>query len=180
MLQEAVAAGATSAVVHASARAELETPGTMSVERCSSAAEQMLHPLEELGHPRARLALAGAAQLLQQLALARGEVRGHLHDHLVDRVAAAAAAHEDLVRPDVQNHVEVACGPVLEPALALAAQAELVAVLHPGRDRDLEQALAGDAALAAARGARVADDPALAVAVRARARHREEALGEAH
>src|SRR6476661_6043834 len=115
MLQEAVAAGATSAVVHASARAELETPGTMSVERCSSAAEQMLHPLEELGHPRARLALAGAAQLLQQLALARGEVRGHLHDHLVDRVAAAAAAqvrhalaleHEPLARLGARGDLE--------------------------------------------------------------------------
>src|SRR5262245_62592049 len=37
-----------------------------------STAEQMLHPLEELGDARARLALAAAAQLLEQLALASG------------------------------------------------------------------------------------------------------------
>src|SRR4029077_8019117 len=97
---------------------------------------------------------------------------------LADQVRAVA--HEDLVRADVEHHVNSAGGPAEEPARAFAAEPHLVAVLDPGRDGDLEQALAGDAALAPAGGAGVPDDAPLPVALGARTSHRQEALREAH
>src|SRR5262249_44904649 len=57
---------------------------------------------------------------------------------------------------------------------------ELIAVLHPWGNRDLEEPLLALASLAAAGLARVAVDASLAVAGRTRAGHGEKALGEAH
>src|SRR6185503_17864769 len=91
-----------------------------------------------------------------------------------------ALSHEDLVRLDVKDHVEVTRGSSEEAAFSLAAEAELIAVFHAGRDGDLEQPLPSNARLAAAVLARRAVDLTLAAALGAGAGHGEKALGEAH
>ena len=55
-------------------------------------------------------------------------------------------------------------GPPRGPGLALALERDALAVVDPGRDRDLERSLLADAPVAVARGARRGDDPSLAVA----------------
>src|SRR5581483_6928461 len=81
---------------------------------------------------------------------------------------------------DVQHHVEVAARPAIEPRLALAREAQPGAGLDARRDRDLERPLLLDATVAMAALARVVDDRAAAAALRAGARHGEEALLEPH
>src|SRR5262245_39305460 len=87
-------------------------------------------------------------------------------------------AHEDVVGPHVDDDVEVARRPTQLSALALAGEAQLVAILHAGRDRDLEQLLAALASGAVACLARMAIEAALASTRRTRAGHREESLRE--
>src|SRR5439155_4989673 len=88
------------------------------------------------------------------------------HGKLVDDVLAAA--HQLRVRLDSKAQVEVAAGAAAGADLALTGQAQRHVVVDAGRDGDLDHAPLLDATLAAAMGARIVDDVALAAAVRAR------------
>src|SRR6185436_5410503 len=126
-----------------------------------------------------RHALAAQAELLAGLGARRhAELRPaaeHGHFHLVAEGGlgegewqlaeeVGALSHEDLVRLDVKDHVEVTRGSSEAAAFSLAAEAELIAVFHAGRDGDLEQPLPSNARLAAAVLARRAVDLTLAAA----------------
>src|SRR5690606_20673732 len=104
--------------------------------------------------------------------------RRHRDRRLAEQVGAIAL--EQLVRPDRQEDVEVARRAAAIAGLALAGEPDAGAVLDAGRDVDRKRALLGDAALAGALGARVGDDLAAALALRAGALDREEALRGAH
>ena len=62
------------------------------------------------------------------------------------------------VRRHVDHHVEVAGRPAARPGLALAGEADLVAVIDAGGDRHAERPLALDPPVAPARTARLLDD----------------------
>src|SRR5699024_3152827 len=82
----------------------------------------------------------------------------------------------DLVLVDLHGHVQVAGRRAAEPGLALAREADALAVLHPGGDADVDRALAVADPRAAARGARVVDDGPGAATRAARFGERECAL----
>src|SRR5947199_217192 len=111
-----------------------------------SASERLAHGVEEPLPHLSRLALA-ATQLLVHAALLMAQVGRHHHSDDADLIAAPAAAGADL---------------------ALTGQAQRHVVVDAGRDGDLHHAPLLDATLAAAMGARIVDDVALAAAVRAR------------
>ena len=93
---------------------------------------------------------------------------------------SAPSRWKKAMRLDRQEDVEVARRTAAQARLALAGEADAGAVLDARRNVDRERALAGDAARAAAVGARIVDDLAAPVAVRAGALDREEALRRAH
>ncbi len=87
-----------------------------------------------------------------------------------------AVALEDPVRRHRDEDVEIARRRAAHPALALAGEPDAGAVLDPRRNVDRERLFAPHPALAAAALARLFDDPAGALAARAGALDREEAL----
>src|SRR6185437_7177704 len=104
---------------------------------------------------------------------AEGGLR-HAQRHAHQQVGAVAL--EDGVRADADMHVEITGRRALATRLALAGEPDARAVLHPGRDCDLQRALALHRAGAVADAAGVADDAAGAAAGRAGAFDEEEAL----
>ncbi len=98
--------------------------------------------------------------------------------HLAVQVVAIALKHP--VRPEMDDDVEVAGRSAVHAGLALAGEANAIALVHAGRNLDREGLVALDAPGAAARGAGVGHHLARAVAGRARLLDREEALREAH
>src|ERR1017187_8814992 len=91
-------------------------------------------------------------------------------------VQVVFVALEERVILHLEEHVEIAGRAAVTARLAFAGQAEAVAVIHPGRDVDLELALHLAVTVALTFGARVADDLAASVARAARAANRQEAL----
>ena len=104
--------------------------------------------------------------------------RGHRDRHLAVEVGAVAL--EELVRLDRQEDVEIAGRAAAQAGLALVGEADAGAVLDAGRDVDRQRLLLGDAALAGAFRAWILDGLAAAMALRAGALDREEALRGAH
>ena len=98
--------------------------------------------------------------------------------HLAVKVVALAL--EDAVLLEVDDDVEVAGRAAVHPGLALAGEADAIALVHAGRNFYREGLVALDAPGAAARGAGIGHHLARAVAGRARLLDREEALREAH
>ena len=98
----------------------------------------------------------------------------HAQRHAHEDVGAVAL--EDRMRPDRDVDVEIAGRGALATGLAFAGETDARAVLHAGRDRHLQRALALHRAGAVADLARVADHAALAAAGRAGALDQEEAL----
>ena len=90
-----------------------------------------------------------------------------------------AVALEERMRRERQKNIEVAGRPAPHPGLAFAGEPDAGAVLDARRDVDRERALARDAARARAGRARIVDHLAAALAGRAGALEREEALGMA-
>ena len=87
-----------------------------------------------------------------------------------------AVALEERMRADRQENVEIARRAAAHARLALAGEPDAGAVLDAGRNVHRQRALARDAAGAGARRARTVDHLAAALAVRAGALEREEAL----
>src|ERR1019366_2067017 len=85
-------------------------------------------------------------------------------------------AFEEGVLLDLEEHVEIAGRTAVGAGLAFAGQAQAIAVIHTGRDADLEFALHLPVAVAVTFGARIADDLAAAVAGAAGAANGEDAL----
>src|SRR5262249_8463268 len=98
--------------------------------------------------------------------------------HLAEQ--AGAFALEERMLLGAHDDVQVARRPAGRARLALARDAELAARVDPGGDLDLEPALDGHLALAAALLARARDHAAGAVAAAAAPGHAEEALLESH
>ena len=77
--------------------------------------------------------------------------RGLRHRQIDRREDVVALAHEARVGPHVHEHVEVAGAAAERAGVALAADADALAVVDPRRDLDLERPLLDDAARAVAR-----------------------------
>src|SRR5207302_721410 len=134
--------------------------------------EEALPRLGASGHVEARLAVEdGHVDLVAQADL--GIRQGQLADEI------SALSHEDLVRADLEEYVEIARMPAGQAALAFAGEAELIAVLDAGRDGDLEELLARHPPRACAAPARVAVDASRPRAGGTGSRHGEEPLREA-
>src|SRR5579863_3624190 len=94
----------------------------------------------------------------------------HLDYHVV------VLAHEHLVLLDVDDDVEIALRSAAVAGLALAAQLEARSVIDARRNLHRERFGLADSPLSLALGARVGDDHALAAALPAGRRDREESL----
>src|SRR5487761_1531671 len=90
---------------------------------------------------------------------------GHGHRQLVEEVLAAP--HQVRVRGDAEADVQVTAAAAPRSRLALPLVAEGDVLVDARRDGDVELLALLDAALAVAGGARLLDDPTLAVAARA-------------
>src|SRR5205814_1724041 len=106
---------------------------------------------------------------------AEGEV-DERHRQLAEEIGAAAG--EDRVLADADEHVEIAERPPVHTARALAGETELHAVFDTGGDLDVEEALRTPPALATALAARALGDLAFATTLGTRPRDREKALIE--
>ena len=95
-------------------------------------------------------------------------------------VQVLAVALEDLVLTHTDHHVQVASRATMGTGLALAREADAVAGIDTCRHLDRQRLVFFDTPFAVARGARVGNDLALAMAARAGLLHREEALLHAH
>src|SRR4029079_12026684 len=91
-----------------------------------------------------------------------------------------AVALEHRVRLQVDNDVQVARRPAVDPRLAFASEADAVVLVDARRDLDRQRLVFPHAARAGARLAGVRDDLARAVTLRARLLDREEALRHPH
>src|SRR6185437_6193614 len=85
-------------------------------------------------------------------------------------------AAEDLVRPHVHRHVQVARRGAAQPGLTLPGQPDPLSVFDTGRDTHVDRASAGGDARAFALLAGVLDDRAAAAAFGARFGEAERAL----
>ena len=100
---------------------------------------------------------------------AGARAQGGLGDRDVELVVELGALALQLgVRRDVDRDVQAARRTAPRPGLALAREADLVALVDAGRDRDPELLAPLGPAVAVARLAGLLDDPALALAARAR------------
>src|SRR5262249_23560683 len=90
---------------------------------------------------------------------------GHRQRHA--RIDVVALADEVAVRAHGDAHVDVAGAGTRRAGMALARDADALAVVNPGRGVDVERAPPDDTALAAALAARCLDHPARAAARRA-------------
>src|SRR5439155_18608826 len=89
-----------------------------------------------------------------------------LHDRQIDlREDVVALAHEALVRTDAHEDVEVARASAERPDVALAGEADALAVVDPLRDLDLDRPLVERATGACACLARVLDEPSRTAAL---------------
>src|SRR6185437_6798757 len=103
--------------------------------------------------------------------------------HHRDRHAAmqvGAVALEELMRREREENIEVTGGTAAHTGFAFAGKANAGAVFHALRDVDRQRALARDPARAGAGRTGVLDHLAAALAARAGALQREEALGLPH
>src|SRR5712672_3095816 len=91
-----------------------------------------------------------------------------------------AVTLEDVMLLDADLDVEVARRPAVGAGLAVAAGADAHALVDAGRDLHFERLVALDAPLAAAGQARLRNDLAGAMAVRAGLLDAEEALAHVH
>ena len=94
--------------------------------------------------------------------------RGVRHRQPHRRVQVVSVAHEARIGPDAHDDERVASLGAPEAGVPLAADADLLAVVDPLRDVDLELPPRDDAPVAAALGARLLEHLADAAAVRAR------------
>src|SRR5204862_6468399 len=99
------------------------------------------------------------------------------HRQVDGREDVVALAHEPGVRPDVDADVDVPRAAAVAAGMALARDADLLAVVDSGWDLDLERPLFDQATVAATLGTRIVDHAAGSRALPARLRSNELAEG---
>src|SRR5437762_3702002 len=149
----------------------------------ASAAAHVGQPLAAQSKRRAGLRplrnLDGLGRVERRHLNLAAERRGReVHRNLAEQVQAVAA--KKLVLLHMDDDVEMARRAAAGSSFAFGLEPELLARRNAGRDLDGDLSFTRHAAGAAARLAGPADDPSGALALRARARDREEALLVAH
>src|SRR5438270_5395337 len=91
-----------------------------------------------------------------------------------------ALALEHRMRLQLDDHVQVARRAAVETGLAFAGEADAIVLVDTGGNLHRQGLVLLDASGAAAGGARLGDDLAVAVTLRTRLLDREEALRDAH